>query len=318
VIAALEIGGTHFRYAAGTDTGELRTEIHTEPTEPGALAAQVISAVGELQQRSRDGITAVSIACRGVVDRTRGVLDYMDIQDGDTVRGLDLRGPVRGRFDIPLYLENDCTAAVLAEYYFGAGESYSTTVHVTIGTGIGAGVVENDRVLRGETGSAGEVGGIRVGPPDGLTSFGIPGAWEAYCSGPGIRAFVGQQLQAEDRDTRLDRVDDLSTPAIFETAGAGDPVAAEYLDTITEYNAVGLGTVCNLYNPGLVTLGGGVALNNPDYLVDDLAGALGAYLIVDEPELRLAALGDDVGIYGALARHTHAEHVPEEPPLTQH
>ena len=86
---------------------------------------------------------------------------------------------------------------------------------------------------------------------------------------------------------------------LFEAADDGDPVATEYVDQIHQYNAAGIGALCNAYNPGIITLGGGVALNNPEVVVDGIQTYLNDYLFVAEPDLRITELGDDIGLYGA-------------------
>lgn len=301
-IAAIGIGGTNFYYAGGTDSGELLTDLEVEPSDPERLVEQITQAVESVQTSLSGPLSAIAISCRGMVDHERGVLGKIDVNNGPLRRDVDLRTPIEGQFDVPLFIENDCTAATLAEYRFGLGQTYDSIVHVTIGTGIGAGVVDRGEVLRGETNFAGEVGGIPVGPPDGLECFGIEGAWEAYCSGPGIVEYVHHRLDSETRETALRERDELRTQCVFELADAGDEVAAEYLDDVVHYNARGFGTIANLYNPGLITVGGGVAQNNREWLLEGLDQYLEDYLVVDAPEIGITEFEEEIGIYGALAQ----------------
>ena len=305
MIAAFGIGGTNFHYAAGTPDGELLTEIKTEKTRSRELAKQMCTAIDDLNATTSDHVTGVAAACKGLVDSTNGVVELLAINGGDTIRDLSLREAVRAEFGIPLYLENDCTAAALAEYHLGDVEADSL-VHVTFGTGIGAGAIDRGRILRGEHNFAGEVGGIPVGPEDGLQWCEIPGAWEAYCSGPGILHFTQEQLQAEERSTRLldEGIGQLSTPDIFEYAKSGDEVALDYLDTIARYNAKALGTISNLFNPGLISLGGGVTKHNEELVIDGIQRHIDDYLVVDKPTIAATKL-ENIGIKGALAQAQH-------------
>lgn len=307
-VAVLGIGGTHFHYAAGTTTGELRTDIRTEHTSATNLADQVHDAIAELRAAVPGQIGAVAVASKGLVDRTTGSIELMDIAGGGTLQDVPLADHIAEVVDGPVFLENDCAGAALAEYHFGAGVGHESIVHVTMGTGIGAGVIDQGRLVRGASNHAGEVGSIVVGPADGMRWCDIPGAWEAYCSGPGIAEVVRRRLDVETRETRLREATDAAdpTPRIFEVAESGDVVAREYLDDIARLNARGIATVANLYDPGLITLGGGVASNNPDFAVEQTKAHLGDFIVGKPPELCLTTI-DNMGIYGALAQVVHDE-----------
>jgi glucokinase len=306
-VAAVGIGGTNFYYAGGTASGEILTDVTASPSKPGNLAFQVVDAVRDLKDSMRHPPSAVCVACRGMIDHERGAIEYIDINNGPTYRDIDLRTSVEEEIGLPLYIENDCTGATLAEYHFGAGRRHDSIVHVTMGTGIGAGVIDGGRVVRGEENFAGEVGGIPVGPADGLACFGVQGAWEAYCSGPGILDYVAGRLEDEDRETTLSNRDELRTQHVFEAGNGGDEVATEYLDAVARYNAAGFGTIANMYNPGLITVGGGVAQNNPGWVLDGIDQHIGDFLVADEPAISITEFEDEIGVYGALAQLAHRE-----------
>ena len=301
-IAAFGIGSTNFRYAVGTPSGEFLTDVRSEPTRPEALESQLVRTVRALDRETAGSVSAVAVSCTGLVDHTDGVVREFDTSRGASVWDVDLASAVRREFDLPLSLENDCTAAAFGEWRFGAGDGYDTVAHVTFGTGIGAGVVDRGRPVRGESGQAAEVGLFPVDPTSDLDSFDISGAWEAICSGRGIPEFVAERLREEDRPTALRGVEDLTAPDLFEAARDGDDVAEEYLERIGRYNAAGIGMLCNAYNPGLITLGGGVALNNQRVVLDGIRDNLEDFLYVEAPDIAITDLGDDIGLYGALAR----------------
>ncbi|GKZ14553.1 ROK family protein [Haladaptatus sp. T7] len=300
-IAVFGIGSTHFRYTVGTPAGEFLTEIAVEPTRPQILAMQIVQAVQKLQQNTSATIVAVAVSCTGLVDTSNGIIREMDTKYGTEIHDIDLRSVIRSECDLPLFLANDCSASALGEWYFGADDAYDCVAHVTFGTGIGAGVVERGRLLRGESGQAAEVGLFPVAPTSGLSSFGVPGAWEAICSGGGIPHYVAHRLQTDDRETTLRDGPHSEAEHLFEAANDGDTVAKEYLDQIAQYNAAGIGTLCNAYNPGLITIGGGVALNNQQTILDGIRTYLDDYLYVERPDIQITELGDDIGLYGALA-----------------
>jgi len=304
-VATLGIGSTSFRSVAATPDGEFLTDVTVERTRPHELADQVLAAV-EALERGCGTVDAVAVATAGLVDADAGVVEVFDTPAGETVGRIDLAGPLADR-DLPLTLENDASAAALGEWYFGAREDASCLAHVTVGTGIGGGVVTGGRLHRGAHGQAGEFGLLPVGPRD-LSSTGVAGAWEAVASGRGIPDFFAHCLAERgaesalnpDAESTSDPTEDLTAADVFDAA-PDDPVAADCLKRVARYNAAGVGAVCNVVDPDLVTLGGGVVSAHPGWTVDGIERHLGEFCFVETPEIRTTALGDHAGLYGALA-----------------
>jgi glucokinase len=299
-VAAFGIGSTNFRSAVAATDGELLTAPTVEPTRPDGLADQVVAAVADLRGATGDDLDGVAVSTTGLVDDA-GVIRAFDTPAGETVDRIDVATPVDRAHGLPVTLVNDCNAAALGEWHYGARESEDCLAHVTFGTGIGGGVVERGRLLRGETGQAGEFGLLPVAPHD-YESTGVAGAWEAVASGRGIPEYVAGRVEAADfADAKRFEADDRTAEAVFAAADTGEAWAEESLDEIARYNAAGIGAVCNAVEPGLVTLGGGVARNNPDRIVDGIERYLDRFLFVDRPTLQVTPLGDDIGLYGAVA-----------------
>lgn len=312
-IAALDIGSSTIRYALGTAGGELLSDPRTERTRADQLESQVLDVLDGIE--TRDGeFEAVSVSTTGLVDVDDCRIDRFDTVDGAEIRGIELGERVGDRFDVECYLGNDCNMAALGEHEFGAGRDYDCLVHVTVATGIGAGVVAHDTLLRGENGHAVEVGHFPVGGPESVTSGGVTDSWEAYCSGRGIPRFVEALLQEEDRSSVLHDRDPLTAGDLFQAAEAGDEVAVDYLDRVHQYNAAGVGGIVDAFNPGMITFGGGVALNHPDVLLGGIEEYLGEYSYCEQPELRLSPLGGDIELYGALARPAFSAFPQAAPP----
>lgn len=300
-IAALDIGSSTIRYALGTAGGELLTEPLTEPTRADQLESQVLDVLGRLQSQGGE-FEAVSVSTTGLVNVEECRIDRFDTADGSEVEGIELGECVRERFGVECYLGNDCNMAALGEHEFGAGRDYDCLVHVTVATGIGAGVVVHDTLLRGENGHAVEVGHFPVGGPENVTSGGVTDSWEAYCSGRGIPQFVDALLREESRPSTLRKRDPLTAEDLFQAAEDGDEVAVEYLERISRYNAAGVGGIVDAFNPGIITFGGGVALNHPDVLLGGIERHLDDYTYCDPPVLQITPLGENIELYGALAR----------------
>jgi glucokinase len=208
-------------------------------------------------------------------------------------------GAIQSAHDLPVVVENDCNAATLGEWHYGSRDGVDTLVHVTFGTGIGGGVVDDGRLLRGESAQAGEFGLLPVAPDSEVESTGVTGAWEAFCSGRGIAHRVTERLRTENPESTLDAP--VTAQEVFSAAATGDEFAESCLDRVARYNAAGVAAICNALNPGLITVGGGVAMNNEAVVLDGIDRYLDDYLFVERSEIRLSRLGDDIGLYGALA-----------------
>ncbi|GAB3681578.1 ROK family protein [Salinarchaeum chitinilyticum] len=311
-VAVFGVGSTNFRYAVATASGEFVTEPVIEPTDPDRLAGQIVDAVGDLKTSTGLGLDAVAVSAPGLVDRNAGTIRKLDAPDGRTVPEVEVRDAVRERHDLPVVVENDCNASVLAEWQFGSNPAVDSVAHLTIGTGIGGGVVENGTLIAGEDAQAGEFGLFAVAPEGDLRSTGVTGAWEAYCSGRGVPKYAthlfetGEASFGPDDSELATAIGDgvpITSQTVFTHAADGDPFAEACLERIHRYNAVGIAGICNAFNPGLLTLGGGVALNNGEATIEGIEQYLGEYLFVDRPEIRLTALGDDIGLYGSLAAY---------------
>ncbi|MFP8890766.1 ROK family protein [Natrialbaceae archaeon A-CW2] len=307
-VALFGIGSTNFHSAIGTPNGDFVTDISTEPTHPHRLEAQLLERLEEMQ--SLRSLDSVAISAPGLVDAEAGHIRKFDTPAGDLIERIDLWTPIESRFDLPVYLENDCTASALGEWYFGRREDHDCLIHLTFGTGIGGGVVDRGHPLRGESAQAGEFGLVSVDPASDLSSTGVTGAWEAFCSGRGIPQYVAHRLEADEEwkgsesdFTRTVAEEEVNAPTVFEAAKAGDGFAQSCLDQISRYNAAGVGALCNAFNPGLVTLGGGVALHNEEWIFEGIERHLEEFCFVDRPTLALSPLGEEIGLYGALGTY---------------
>lgn len=298
-IAVFGIGSTNFRYGVAVPSGDIVTDVTVEPTRPHALATQLVEAIDDLQHRTTEPLSGASISCTGLVDKDTGRITELDTPDGETVDRIEAAAAIHEAHELPVVLENDCNAAVLGEWHYGSRDGVESLVHVTFGTGIGGGVVERGQLLRGESAQAGEFGLLPVAPRSDVESTGVTGAWEAFCSGRGIAQRVSERLATDDPETVLDG--EVDAQAVFAAADAGDEFALACLDRVARYNAAGVAAICNAVNPGLVTVGGGVAMNNPEVVLGGIERYLDDYLFVEPPDLRISRLGDDIGLYGALA-----------------
>lgn len=298
-VAVIDIGSTRIRYGPATREGPVAVE--TERTEPMALTTQVVDIVDRLRTQFAGTIRHVSVSTTGLVDSAQGVIKEFDTVDGETIHEIPIASAMTDAFGLPTTVENDCTAATIGEDVFGAGHQFDTVVHVTFGTGIGGGVVTDGSPIRGEQGYAAEVGLIPIVADGDVSSTGVRGAWEAYCSGRGIPQFTRHRLATDDRSSTLRSTENLSAADVFAAADAGDAFAQSILERLAQYNAAGIGAIANTYNPGIITLGGSVALQNPDWILDGIHRHLDDYVLADPPTIQLTSLGEDIELYGGAA-----------------
>jgi glucokinase len=175
-------------------------------------------------------------------------------------------------------------------------------VYLTISSGIGAGVCVDGTVIAGWDGNAGEVGHMTLDPQGFMTcGCGHDGHWEAYCSGNNIPRYA-ERLHAEDPiETKLALDDpDFSAADIFALAGE-DRFADHVIEQLSHWNAMGVANVIHAYAPLVVSVGGAVALNNPELVLDPIRDRLDDMVMMNVPELKLTELGDDVVVKGGVA-----------------
>jgi len=174
--------------------------------------------------------------------------------------------------------------------------------YVTISSGIGAGVCVDGHVLSGWDGNAGEIGHVVVDPDGAMTcGCGRDGHWEAYCSGNNVPEYARHLAEAESvpTDLPLDSPE-FSAVDVFEARG-DDPLADLTIERFADWNGIGFTSLANAYAPLVVRVGGAVALNNPDVVLDPVRERLRESTFVNVPDVRLTEMGDDVVVVGALA-----------------
>jgi len=193
---------------------------------------------------------------------------------------------------------NDANAATLGEWYFGYNHKKSNAILITLGTGVGGGIILNGHLVEGSTGSAGEIGHIKIYPFNGREcSCGLTGCLEQYASATGIVKTARSLMK--HKMTTLSKIKFLSAKSIFDEAKAGDEVAKEVAERTAYYLSVGLASICNTINPDVVIIGGGVSRAG-DYFLEKVRAYFEdlAFFSVKNTEIVLATLLNDAGIYG--------------------
>ena len=306
----IDVGGTKIAGGVVDEAGRILATARRESpaTDAGAIDTSIEDLVSEL--RAAYQIEAVGVGAAGFIDVRRSVVLFAP---NLAWRDEPLRSDLERRIGLPVVIENDANAAAWGEFTFGAGEDVSDLLLVTVGTGVGGGIVLNGELHRGAFGVAAEIGHIRVVPNGRLCGCGNHGCWEQYASGTALVRVAREQAAQGSLIARslLDRaggsVDGITGPLITEAAKDGDSFAIEQLASLGQWLGEGIATLTAVLDPAVVVIGGGVS-EAGDLLLDPIRSHFKANLTGRNYrpalEIRAATLGNKAGMIGAadLAR----------------
>ena len=313
----VDVGGTKILAglvdADGTVVSTARRE--TPRKDADAVLGVVAEAIGELSDAVSGDVVGVGLGVAGPVDAEMATVFFAPNLGWSQVPVRDI---LERQVSMPVVVENDGNTAAWGEFRFGAGADVDELVMVTVGTGIGGGIVVGGSLLRGAHGAAGEIGHMTVilnGLPCGCGRY---GCWEQYASGNALvrEARVLAETRPDDAAALLALGD--GTPQgvqglhVTQAAADGDPVAMEAFHVAGTWLGRGLASLCAILDPGTFVIGGGVS-EAGDLLLDSTRTALGQSLSGRQqrpmPDLRVATLGNNAGLIGAadLARAAAAD-----------
>lgn len=301
-IVAVDIGGTHMRaasYSQDDITPIKHKRIRTLASEPGGF--ERLTGVIEDVWPQGEAVSAIGIGSPGPLDPHTGYL--LAPPNNPQWHNFPLAPKISEHFGVKSFLDNDANLAGLAEYRFGAGKGHHHVLYVTVSTGIGSGVIIDDRLLQGYHGLAAEMGHIIVDPNGPPCSCGFNGHLEAYSSGPAIVKYVFGELEA-GRKSSMKRDMDLSAREIAEAAHQGDMLAIQAYQRAGEYLGIGVASMLHMFDPSVVIFGGGVSQVGK-LLFDSFDSSLKKHVFhpryLDGLVIAKAQLGDDAGLLGARA-----------------
>jgi glucokinase len=300
--AAVDLGATNVRVSYGNAEG-LREKI-TERTDresgPEGVADQILQMLELLDVRFQ----AIGVGSIGPIFLETGTVINTPNLPFDRVPVVE---PLREAYKVPVGMLNDCSAAVVGEQIFGAGKGLKNLAYVTLSTGLGGGAIVDGNLLVGKDGNAVEVGHLTIDPNSSLMcGCGCKGHWEAYCSGshiPDYARLLIEELELDDSQLLSisggDR-ENITTEGLYKSASTGDTAAQEIVRRIGEVNAIGIADMVNVFDPELVTIGGSIALNNPELTLAPIIENIDNHLINRRPEIMITPLGADAVLHGAL------------------
>jgi glucokinase len=300
---AVDIGATNIRVAVGPEKGikSILKEQTDQNNGPIGISSQIIKMIDKLKGTPK----AIGIGSIGPIDIKKGIITNTP---NYPFNNIPILKPIKEKYDIPVLIANDCTAAVLGEKVFGAGKSHENLFYVTLSTGLGGGAIVDGHLLFGKDGNAPEIGHISIYSDIKLVcGCGGLGHWEAYSSGANIPNYAKKILENHDwENSKLfqlceGNLEEITAIMIFDLAKKGDAISKLIVNEIGKVNSSGFANIVNAFDPELITVGGSIALNNPDLVLTPIKKRIDSYLINRKPKIMITPLGADIVLFGALA-----------------
>ncbi|MCL2562467.1 MAG: ROK family protein [Oscillospiraceae bacterium] len=298
----IDLGGTNIAAGIVTADGVL---LHKEsiPTESHRGHEHVIANMIALCQKvmadsgvGQSDIASIGVGSPGLCDRENGVTVFAENLQFDQV---PIRDPLQAALGLPVRLENDANCAALAESRAGAAKGMKDSVTVTLGTGVGGGIVIDGKLATGAHGAGGEIGHILICMDGEPCTCGTRGCWEAYAS---ATALIRQAERAaiENPQSALAAIHAITGKAVFDAAAAGDGTANAVVIDYLRYVAVGLANLINVLDPAVIVIGGGISAQG-EAILAPIREILAEYVLggVLRCKVVAATLGNDAGIIGA-------------------
>ena len=308
----VDIGGTNLVVGAVPAAGGAAEHVVREPTRPEEGPDQAVERIGAMAdsvvERLRDAhgpsveLVGVGIGCPGPLDLATGVILTTPNLKWE---GFPIRDRISERLDLPASLDNDANCATYAEFWLGAGKGVHSLVGLTLGTGIGGGIVLDGRLLRGASGAAGEIGHMTIDVTGRRCACGNYGCVEAYASGPNIAARAREGIEAGYESVLPELVDGdlsrLTAETVYEGLVLGDAYAHEVMTETAKILGAAVANLVTLFNPEMIVIVGGVTRAG-DHLFGPLRTEVrirAFEVAVDACRILPGALTETAGVVGA-------------------
>lgn len=311
-IIGIDLGGTSIKFAILTPEGEVQDKwsIATNILDEGShIVPDIIASIKhrlELLDLATTDILGIGMGSPGAINREAGTVVGAYNLNWKTTQ--PIKEQVESALGIPFFIDNDANVAALGEKWKGAGENDPDVVFVTLGTGVGGGVVAGGNLIHGAGGAGGEIGHMVVDFDQPIMcTCGKPGCLETVTSATGIVNLARRYAETYVGDAKLksliDNGDDISAKVIFDLAKEGDALGLIVYENFSRYLGIACANIACLLNPSAIVIGGGVSAAG-DFLLDGLKEVFEANVfpqIVGSTQIKLAQLGNDAGIIGAAS-----------------
>ncbi len=263
-IIGYDVGGSKISAVLGNEHGKIIDTIRKRTTKEygkSGLTDELISMGEELISENKiKEISSIGIIFAGPVDAEKGIIISSPNIIG--LKNYNITADLESHFNVPVHLENDATAATIAEKKYGGAKNLSDFVYITLSTGIGGGIFINNKLYKGAHGMAGEVGHMVIMPNGPLCGCGRRGCLEAVASGKGITRRVVENISEVRNSTFFSTMNpaDIDAKKIFEARKDGDMFAQLMIEETIYYLAVGIVNIINILDPEAIIIGGGISL----------------------------------------------------------
>jgi glucokinase len=300
----IDIGGTKIAVAIASTDGQVvgRSSFPTDhDRSPHDSMNHALETLENLAKEHQGQLTSIGIGCAGPLNFDLGYV----LTPPNMPRSwwqFPLRPFVENKLQLPVAIDNDANAAALGEYLYGAGRGFSDLVYLTISTGIGVGIIADDKIVH----RLGEGGHVIVQPGGALCGCGARGCMETLCSGTGIARRAREQLHSGRISRMLDMTSDIESvtaKTVEDAAREGDELATEVWRETIDLLATGIGSIIALLSPQAVILGGGVTAGAGEFLLQPLRRVLDErvhIISMQRVAVLQAGLGSESVIHGAL------------------
>lgn len=312
MIIGIDLGGMSIKGGLVNDSG-LIIEKKTLPTgawrESEEIINDIAKVINDLKSKADDRdeiVSVVGLGVPGVVSHNNAFLEKCA---NINLEQINLKKEVESLCKTEVFVDNDANVAAIAEYEAGSLKNYNSGILLTLGTGVGGGIIIDGNVIRGAHGAGAEVGHMVIGENFYNCNCGRNGCLETFSSATGINKYVNKVLSETNDPSVLRDFDRIDTKIIFDSAKEGDSIALDAVNRFVKYLAIGIVNFINILDPEAIALGGGVS-HAGQYLIDLLEKELYKSLYSKDitiAELKLAELQNDAGIIGAgfMAKKLH-------------
>jgi glucokinase len=303
-VLAFDLGGTHLRAAMVGEDGAIHSSVkHQTPvtTSASEVVNALVAAARESESRLPPGqlIKAASVAVPGSVNTATGVV--VNAPNVSALNGFQLAAALTSELGLAATVENDANAAAVGEMWRGAARGYRSIVCVTMGTGVGGGIILDGKLWRGVNNSAGEVGHTCVDPfSDVACTCGSRGCLERFASATGIVRMT-REAQSRFPNSVWQSAGQFTSADVYQAGVQGDALALEIMQCVGFYLGVALANLVNLLNPEMIVIGGGVA-NGWNLFADEMRKQVAERafpVLAAQVKIVRAECGDDAGLLGA-------------------
>jgi glucokinase len=309
VLVGVDLGGTNVRIGIVTPTGRVlkKEEYALDPSQGGLkIVEELVSNLKNLLQKrigKNNQLLGIGIGIAGAIDMKRGrMMHSPNIPD---LNGFGIREFIRKRISSPIAIENDANAFALGEGWVGAAKGSNYYCGITLGTGVGGGIVINGEILHGSRGMASEVGHMVIDPEGPLCGCGGKGCLEVYASATGIRRMALEAIEKGEGGEILKRaggkVEEVTSEKVFEAAQSGDKAAQKIFNEMGRFLGLGLVNLIHLFNPEKIVIGGRVSRAWDSFIKATMEVVMERAMEGSREKVKIvqAKCGDNAGILGA-------------------